>query len=81
VGTVPFAVLIGSDATARGVVSVLVSDSELLAAQARLWDEFRLAVEPAAAAPFAAWLAGRVPGDRACLVLCGANTDSTPWAP
>ena len=78
VGTVPFAVLTGSDATAGGVVSVLVSDTELLAAQARLWDEFRLAVEPAAAAPFAAWLAGRVPGDRACLVLCGANTDSAP---
>ena len=31
-------------------------------------------VEPAAAVPFAAWLAGRVPGERACLVLCGANT-------
>ena len=50
------------------------TDAELLAAQARLWEEFRLAVEPAAAAPFAAWLAGRVPGERACLVVCGANT-------
>ena len=46
---------------------------ELLAAQDRLWEEFRLAVEPAAAVPFAAWLAGRVPGECACLVLCGAN--------
>jgi threonine dehydratase len=55
-------------------VSVLVTDAELLDAQARLWEEFRLAVEPAAAVPFAAWLAGRVPGDRACLVVCGANT-------
>ena len=26
-----------------------------------------------AAAPFAAWLAGRVPGRHPCLVLCGAN--------
>ena len=69
VGEVPFAVL-----SQAGVLSVLVSDAELLAAQARLWEEFRLAVEPAAAVPFAAWLAGRVPGERACLVLCGANT-------
>jgi threonine dehydratase len=69
VGEVPFGVLSRAD-----VVSVLVSDDELLAAQTRLWEEFRLAVEPAAAAPFAAWLAGRVPGERACLVVCGANT-------
>jgi len=75
-GAVPFAVL-----SAVGVVSVLASDAELLAAQVRLWEEFRLAVEPAAAVPFAAWLAGRVPGKRACLVLCGANTDSTPARP
>jgi threonine dehydratase len=68
VGEVPFAVLSASD-----VVSVLVTDAELLAAQERLWEEFRLAVEPAAAVPFAAWLAGRVPGGCACLVLCGAN--------
>jgi threonine dehydratase len=60
--------------SASGVVSVLVTDAELLDAQARLWEEFRLAVEPAAAVPFAAWLAGRVPGERPCLVLCGANT-------
>ena len=68
VGEVPFGVLSASD-----VVSVLVTDAELLAAQDRLWEEFRLAVEPAAAVPFAAWLAGRVPGECACLVLCGAN--------
>jgi threonine dehydratase len=40
--------------------------------------ELRLAVEPAAAVPFAAWLDGRVPGRHPCLVLCGANTD---WHP
>ena len=62
----------------RPVASVLVSDAELLAARDRLWEEFRLAVEPAAAVPFAAWLAGRVPGERPCVVLCGANTDWTP---
>jgi threonine dehydratase len=73
VGEVPFGVL-----STRPVRSVLVSDAELLAARDRLWDEFRLAVEPAAAVPFAAWLAGRVPGELPCVVLCGANTD---WLP
>ncbi|HEX3791213.1 MAG TPA: serine/threonine dehydratase [Pseudonocardiaceae bacterium] len=62
----------------QGADSVLVSDGELLAARDRLWEEFRLAVEPAAAVPFAAWLAGRVAGDVACLVLCGANSE---WGP
>jgi threonine dehydratase len=60
------------------VTSVLVPDVETLAARDRLWEEFRLAVEPAAAVPFAAWLAGQVPGELPCVVLCGANTDWTP---
>lgn len=77
VGQIPFAVLrAGLDA--RRTRLALVSDREILAARERLWEEFRLAVEPAAAAPFAAWLAGRVPGAHACLVICGANTDWTP---
>ncbi|GEL26262.1 threonine dehydratase [Pseudonocardia sulfidoxydans NBRC 16205] len=59
--------------TAAGAVPLLVSDAEIVAARDLLWEEFRLRVEPAAAAPFAAWLAGRVPGERPCLVLCGAN--------
>jgi threonine dehydratase len=57
------------------VASVLVSDEQILNARDRLWEECRIAAEPAAAAPFAAWLADRVPGDRPCLVVCGANTD------
>lgn len=73
VGEVPFGVL-----DANPPLPVLVTDDELLAAQRRLWEEFRLAVEPAGAVPFAAWLAGRVPGALPCLVLCGANAD---WAP
>ncbi len=60
------------------VTSVLVTDEELLAARDLLWSEFRLAVEPAAAVPLAAWLAGRVPGELPCIILCGANTDWTP---
>jgi threonine dehydratase len=71
VGDVPFEIL-------RGVRSVLVSDPEIIAARDRLWEEFRLAVEPAGAVPFAAWLAGAVPGDLPCLIVCGANTD---WQP
>jgi threonine dehydratase len=73
VGEVPFAVL-----RAAPVRSVLVSDVEILAARDRLWEEFRLAVEPAGAATFAAWLAGRIPGELPCLVLSGANADWTP---
>ncbi|WP_156096569.1 threonine/serine dehydratase [Amycolatopsis jejuensis] len=59
------------------VTSVLVSDAELLAVRDRLWTEFRLVVEPAAAVPLAAWLAGRIPADLPCFVLCGANTSVT----
>lgn len=73
VGEVPFAVL--RDAP---VHSVLVGDDPILAARDRLWEEFRLAVEPAAAAAFAALLAGQVPGELPCVVLCGANTT---WSP
>ncbi|MFD7276941.1 hypothetical protein ACFV80_07750 [Streptomyces sp. NPDC059862] len=72
VGVVPFSVLAAHD-----VSSVLVGDEEILEARDRLWEECRIAVEPAAAVPFAAWLAGRVPGYLPCLVLCGANADWT----
>jgi threonine dehydratase len=73
IGDLPFAIL-----QRHPVQSVLVSDAELLAARDLLWDQFRIAVEPAAAVPFAAWLAGGVPGHLPCLVICGANTD---WFP
>jgi len=73
VGAVPFEVLSGPD-----VVSLVVGEDEILAARDRLWEEFRLAVEPAAAVPFAAWLAGAVPGELPCVLLCGANAEWTP---
>lgn len=73
IGELPFAIL-----RHRPVQSVLVSDTELLAARDLLWEQFRIAAEPAAAVPFAAWLAGRVPGQLPCVVICGANTD---WSP
>jgi threonine dehydratase len=63
---------------ANPVSLALVSDQEIVGARDRLWEEFRLAVEPAAATVFAAWLAGRVPGDNPCLLLSGANAD---WIP
>ena len=63
---------------AHGVALALVSDAEIVAARDRLWEEFRLAVEPAAATVFAAWLSGQVPGGNPCLVLSGANAD---WIP
>ncbi|KOX15493.1 serine/threonine dehydratase [Nocardiopsis sp. NRRL B-16309] len=69
-GEVPFEVL-----RAHPVTTALVGDDEILAAQDRLWEEFRIATEPAAAVPFAAWLAGLVPGERPCLVVCGANAE------
>ncbi|WP_067599543.1 threonine/serine dehydratase [Nocardiopsis listeri] len=72
-GRVPFEVL-----RAEPITPALVSDAEIISAQTRLWQEFRIATEPAAAVPFAAWLAGRVPGENPCLVVCGANAD---WRP
>ncbi|GGO45491.1 serine/threonine dehydratase [Streptomyces lasiicapitis] len=85
VGEIPFDVLSGhpdradhSDRpghSAHDVSSVLVSDEQILRARDRLWEECRIAVEPAAAVAFAAWLAGQVPGDRPCLIVCGANAD------
>jgi threonine dehydratase len=56
----------------------LVGDDQILSARDRLWEEFRLAVEPAAATVFAAWLSGQVPGENPCLVLSGGNADWTP---
>ncbi|QUQ71361.1 serine/threonine dehydratase [Kutzneria sp. CA-103260] len=69
VGDLPFAIL-----NSPRTRSVLVSDPEIIAAQELLWEEYRLAVEPAAAAPLAAWLADRVPAQLPCIVLCGANS-------
>jgi len=73
IGRHPFALL-----SSGNVQLALVTEREITQARDRLWEELRLAVEPAAAVPFAAWLAGRVPGRHPCLVLCGANTD---WLP
>ncbi|MEU3557254.1 serine/threonine dehydratase [Streptomyces fragilis] len=65
------------------VRSVLVPDTAIVEARRLLWEERRLAVEHAAAAALAAVLPQRdpghgyrpEPGERICVVLCGANTD------
>ncbi len=62
----------------HNVSSALVSDEEILAARDRLWEEFRIAVEPAAAAAFAAFLRGDVTTELPCVLLCGANSE---WRP
>lgn len=68
---------IGFAAARRWVhMSVLVSDDALIEARRLLWRELRILCEPAAAAPLAALLQGAyspAAGERACLVVCGAN--------
>ena len=65
-------------ATRAGARSVLVDDTDIVAARKLLWEQYRLAVEHGGATAFAALLAGAYQpreGERIALVLCGANTD------
>ncbi|MFO1286597.1 MAG: threonine/serine dehydratase [Rubrivivax sp.] len=60
------------------VASYLLPDEIIAAAQARMWSDLRLAVEPAAALPLGALWAGAVqpaPDERVAVVICGANFD------
>jgi threonine dehydratase len=75
-GQVPFDVL-APRLHSGAIRSVLVSEAAIVEARDRLWEECRIAAEPAAAVPLAAWLAGEVPGDLPCLVICGANAEWT----
>ncbi len=75
IGTNPWNALRTADAE-----SLTVSDDQLRAAQVALWDRLRLVVEPSAAAPLAAIMAGgwrprSTLANRVGVVLCGANTD------
>jgi threonine dehydratase len=67
------------DVTQRHVAAAhLLDDDAIRAAQRWLWSELRLAVEPAAALPLAALQTGMVrpaPGEKVCLIVCGANLD------
>ncbi|MFE6775751.1 serine/threonine dehydratase [Streptomyces sp. NPDC057702] len=65
-------------AQTTGAPTLLVPDEAITAARRALWEEYRIVVENAAAAAYAA-LHSRAyepaPGERVCVVLCGANTD------
>ncbi|MGK8523699.1 serine/threonine dehydratase [Nocardia asteroides] len=67
------------------VDSVLVEDAAIVAARRALWAERRLAVEHGAATALAAVRGDApafrpAPGERVCVVLCGANTDPSDLA-
>jgi len=67
-----------SVAQRRVAASHLLADDAIRSAQRALWNELRLAVEPAAALPLAALATGTVeprPGEKILLVICGANVD------
>jgi threonine dehydratase len=56
----------------------LVGDDAIRAAQALLWRDFRMAVEPGGATALAALLSGAIVPDRGArvgILLCGANVD------
>jgi threonine dehydratase len=56
---------------------VLVSDEEIGAAQAALWNQIRVVSEPGGAAAFAALLSGRYQprqSERIAVIVCGGNT-------
>ncbi|MFF2084078.1 threonine/serine dehydratase [Nocardia sp. NPDC058176] len=66
----------------ESVRSLLVPDDAIRRARQQLWDEHRIAVEYGAATAMAALLdtgSGAAyrpePGERVCVILCGANTD------
>jgi threonine dehydratase len=71
-------------AQAHVAAVVRVTDAQIRAAQATLWDTLRLVVEPGGSAAFAAVLAGAyVPteGERVAVVVSGANTVLSGWPP
>jgi len=58
--------------------ALLLPDDAIRQAQATLWKDFKLAVEPAAALGLAALQTGAYvprPGETVALILCGANVD------
>lgn len=67
-----------------GVVSVLVSDEDLVRARRLLWSELRVAAEFGGAAALAALVGGAyVPqaGERVAVIVCGGNTDPSDLGP
>lgn len=63
--------------------ALLLSDASIRAAQLWLWQDFKLAVEPAAALGLAALQSGAYQAradETLCLILCGANLDPATLA-
>lgn len=68
-------------ARAQGIEAITVPDAALLEAQAALWRELRLLVEPAGACALAALLTGAyrpAEGERIAVLICGANPAPDP---
>ncbi|MEO8805140.1 MAG: threonine/serine dehydratase [Burkholderiaceae bacterium] len=58
--------------------ALLLNEDTIREAQHWMWNELKLAVEPAAALPLAALRSGAVrprAGEKVCLIVCGANLD------
>ena len=63
--------------------ALLLSDAAIREAQLWLWQNLKLAVEPAAALGLAALQTGAyrpAAGEKVCLVICGANLDPATLA-
>lgn len=57
--------------------SLLITDDDIRAAQAALWERLRIVTEPGGAAAFGALLSGKYapqPDERVAVLVCGANT-------
>lgn len=57
--------------------ALLISDDDIRAAQAALWERLRIVAEPGGAAAFGALLSGKYapqPDERVAVLVCGANT-------
>lgn len=58
--------------------TVLVEEEAIIQAQKLLWDELRIAAEPAGVVPIAALISGRYqpePAEKVGLLICGGNVD------
>jgi len=58
--------------------TVLVDEDSIIKAQQLLWDELRIAAEPAAVVPIAALISGRyqpAPNEKVGVLICGGNVD------
>lgn len=67
----------------RDVVSVTVTDAQIVAARRALWADYRIAAEPGGATAWAGLLAGAYRPARdetVAVIVCGANTDPSDLA-